>query len=132
MVDSQGLLLSVKVHSAALVDRVAGPELLWQMGLQGKWPRLEVMYADGGYTGPVMEAACEQLGCRLEVVSPPAGSNGFVPVTHRWKVERTFGWLGRSRQLSKEYDQLTEASEGWVYWAMTRLMLRRLAPAWGF
>lgn len=43
--DSQGLLLSAKVHSAAIVDRVGGPELLWQMGLQGKWPCLAVMYA---------------------------------------------------------------------------------------
>jgi putative transposase len=120
------LLLSVLVHSADIVDHVGGLMLLWRMGLQGSWPRLEVIYADGGYTGPNVSAACEQLGCRVEIVSPAAGTKGFKVLPKRWVVERTFGWLGRCRQLSKEYDVLTECSEGWVYWAMTRLMLRRL------
>lgn len=42
-------------------------------------------------------------------------------------MERTFGWLNKYRQLSKEYDQLTESSEAWIHLAMTTLMLRRLA-----
>jgi len=45
----------------------------------------------------------------------------------RWVVERTFGWLGRSRRLSKEYEQLTETSEAMISAAMSRLMLTRLA-----
>lgn len=114
------------VHRANIVDRLGAPLLLWRMGLQRMWPRLEIIYADAGYSGPIVSAASEQLGCKLEISSPPPGTKGFAPVPQRWKVERTFGWLGRSRQLSKEYDVLTECSEGWVYWAMTKLMLRRL------
>ena len=42
-------------------------------------------------------------------------------------AERTFGWLGRYRRLSKGYERLPEASEALNYAAMTHLMLRRLA-----
>jgi putative transposase len=42
-------------------------------------------------------------------------------------VERTFGWRNHSRRLSKRYARLTRTDESWVYLAMTRLMLERLA-----
>ena len=42
-------------------------------------------------------------------------------------VERTFAWLGRNRRLSKDYERLCETTETWIYLAMTRLMLRRIA-----
>jgi len=44
-------------------------------------------------------------------------------------VERTLGWLGRNRRLSKDYEELPESSEAWVYIAMIHLMLKRLKPA---
>jgi transposase len=42
-------------------------------------------------------------------------------------VERTFAWLCRNRRLSKDYEYLATTSEAWVYSAMVRLMVRRLA-----
>jgi putative transposase len=47
----------------------------------------------------------------------------------QWAAERTFAWLGRNRRLSKDYERLCETTETWIYLAMTRLMLRRLAKA---
>ena len=44
-------------------------------------------------------------------------------------VVRTVGRLGRCRRLSKDYERLCETTETWIYLAMTRLMLRRLAAA---
>jgi transposase len=41
-------------------------------------------------------------------------------------VERTFGWLGLNRRLSKDYEEVPETSEAWIYLSMSRLMLRRL------
>lgn len=52
---------------------------------------------------------------------------GFVVLARRWVVERTFGWLNRSRRLSKDYERMTESSEAFVYLAMIHLMTRRLA-----
>jgi len=40
-------------------------------------------------------------------------------------MERSFGWLGRNRRLAKDYEELNESSEAWVYLAAIRLMLRR-------
>jgi transposase len=45
----------------------------------------------------------------------------------RWVVERTFAWLGRNRRLSKDYEALPGTEEAWIYLAMIRLMLARMA-----
>jgi len=42
-------------------------------------------------------------------------------------VERTFAWLGRYRRLSKDYEELPETSESFIYAAMVNIMVRRLA-----
>jgi len=46
---------------------------------------------------------------------------------HRWIVERTFAWLSTWRRLSKDYEVLPSSEEAWMYLAMIRIMLRRLA-----
>ena len=43
-----------------------------------------------------------------------------------WIVEGTFGWLGKSRRLSKDYERKVQTSEALIEVAMIRLMLRRL------
>ncbi len=63
----------------------------------------------------------------LEVVLRSDDVKGFKVLPRRWVVERTFGWLGRSRRLSKDYEYLTETQEAFIYAAMVRIMLRRLA-----
>ena len=45
----------------------------------------------------------------------------------RWIVERTLGWLGRSRRLSKDYERRVQTSETLIEVAMIRLILKRLA-----
>ena len=57
----------------------------------------------------------------------PSHRQTFEVLPRRWVVERTFAWLGRYRRLSKDYEELPETTEAWVYAAMTGLMLRRLA-----
>ncbi len=58
--------------------------------------------------------------------------NGRYKLSNRfcgWVVERTFAWLGQNRRLSKDYEYLCETSETFIYVAMIRLMLRRIACA---
>ncbi len=43
-------------------------------------------------------------------------------------VERTFGWLGRYRRLSKDYEHTTKSSEAWIYVAMIHRMSRFALP----
>ena len=61
------------------------------------------------------------------IVRRVAGATGFVAQPRRWVVERSLGWLGRWRRLSKDYEELPEVSGAMVILAMIRLMLHRLA-----
>jgi putative transposase len=63
----------------------------------------------------------------LEIVNRDKTSPGFQVLPQRWVVERTFGWLGRYRRLSKDYEYRTETSETMILIAMIHLMVRRLA-----
>jgi hypothetical protein len=47
-------------------------------------------------------------------------------LSKRWVVERTFGWLGKYRRWSKDYEYLTASSEAMIYVAMIHLMVRRI------
>ena len=73
-----------------------------------------------------MEWAQSDLGYLLEVVEREPGTTGFAVLPRRWVVERSFAWIGRYRRLSKEYEELPETSEGMIWAAFGRTMLRRL------
>lgn len=51
----------------------------------------------------------------------------FEILHRRWVVERTFGWLGRNRRLSKDYEGLPVNEEALIYLAMVNLMLGRFS-----
>ena len=125
VVDTQGLLLAVAVHPADIQDR-DGAKLVLQRP-PGRFPRLELLWADGAYSGKLVEWAKRIGGWRLEVVRRPVQQHTFQVLPRRWVVERTLAWLGRQRRLSRDYEALSETTEAWVYTAMTGLMLRRLA-----
>lgn len=123
-----GLLLAVVVHAANVQDR-DGAKLVLQK-LTGRFPRLRLIWADGGYAGQLVAWVHDLGGWLLEIVKRPDESK-FVVLPRRWVVERTFAWLGRHRRLSKDYEALTDTSEAFIQIAMTRLMLRRLARGYG-
>jgi len=127
LVDVMGLLLVVVVHSAAISER-AGAKLVFEQALAKGFSRLLLIWADGGYSGsPLTKWVAQVCGWMLEIVKRSDTAQGFVVLPRRWVVERTFAWLGNCRRLSKDYEVLTASSEAWIYAAMIRLMLRRLA-----
>jgi putative transposase len=127
IVDTLGLLLAVVVHSAKVQDRDGAKLVLAK--LSGRFPRLKLLWADGGYAGQLVEWVLAFGGWVLEIVKRPEGAKGFQVLPRRWVVERTLAWLGRYRRLSKDYEALPQTSEAFIYIAMIHLMLRRLAPA---
>jgi putative transposase len=129
LVDTLGLLLAVVVTQAGLDDAAAAP-LLFENLQQHRWPRLEVIWADGKYHNHALHAWIEhfQPTWRLEVVSRPPGVRGFTLLPKRWVVERTFAWHGRGRRHSKDYERRLDSSESMVRVTAIGLMLRRLAP----
>jgi putative transposase len=124
LVDTMGLVLLVVVHAASLQDRDGAKLLLAKA--TGLFPRLHRIWADGGYAGKLIGWVQATCGWTLEIIKRNDVVKGFKLLPRRWVVERTFGWLGRYRRLSKDYERLPESSEAMVYWAMTRLMARRL------
>jgi len=129
VVDSLGLLLAVAVTSAKADDGTAAPLVLGQLAA-ADYPRLEVIYGDGRYHNRALGRWLrqQQAGYRVAVVRRPDGARGFVLLPKRWVVERTFAWLGRYRQLSKEYDYEPHISAAWVQVSAIHLMVRRLRP----
>ena len=115
------------MHSAGVQDR-DGIRLVVAR-LAGRLPRLAGVLADAGYNGPAAAAVREALAVPLTLVhkDKTPGRTGFQVLPKRWIVERTFGWLGRCRRLSKDYEQNPASSEAFICLAMTRLMARRLA-----
>lgn len=125
VVDTLGLLLTVMIHAANIADRDAGLAVL--APLVGRMPRMRKVWADQGYAGALEAWVEDYTGWELEIVHRPTGMLGWGVLPQRWKVERTFGWLGRNRRLSKDYEQLPTSGEAFIYIAMIRLMLIRLA-----
>ena len=64
----------------------------------------------------------------LEIVQRPKEQKGFVVLPRRWVVERTLGWLGRYRRLSKDYEEREASEEAIILIAMINLMVHRLEP----
>jgi putative transposase len=127
VVDTLGLLLLVLVHAADIQDRDGAKLVLAKM--RGRFPRLQLIWADGGYAGKLVEWVKSACGWILEIVRRCDDVRGFHVLPHRWIVERTFGWLGRYRRLSKDYEGLPKSSEAMVYAVMLHVMVRRLARA---
>lgn len=133
VVDVLGLVLVVVV-TAGNVQDVIGAKLVLQRLYDHlceragyHWNGLKKLWADGGYRGTLIEWVRVMCGWTLAIVSKVEGQVGFQVLPKRWVVERTFAWLNRQRRLSKDYERLPQTSEAFIYVAMIRLMVKRLA-----
>ena len=155
LVDTEGLVLQARVHSARVPDQ-DGIRLLLEQA-RGRFARLSHLWVDAGYQGRGKKWAEEVMGVSVEVVRKPPKPvpekvaevwarewakegkkvdwerlmppKGFRVLPRRWVVERTFAWICHNRRMAKDYERLCATGEAFVYAAMTRLMVRRLARA---
>jgi putative transposase len=129
-VDTLGLVLAIMITSAAIQDRDAAKSLI---GTLVQWfGRLQIIWADGGYLGALVQWV-KQLRpfgrLHLEIVRRCDRVRGFKVLPKRWIVERTFGWLYKSRRLRTDYEVRLDHSEAMIRICMIRLMVKRLAAA---
>jgi putative transposase len=155
LVDTEGLVLKAKVHSAKVPDQ-EGIRLLLGSA-RSQIPRLSHLWLDAGYQGRGKDWVENVLGLSAEVVhrtpkpTPEKVARiwaeewskegkkidwqrllprrGFEILPRRWVAERTFAWLSHNRRMAKDYERLCSTGEAFVYAAMMRLMVRRLARA---
>ena len=136
LVDTSGLLMAVVVTPASVQERDGAIQLFRR--LPGACKKLRRIWVDGAGAlwarGPILTDWVAQH-CRfvLQTVLRPADQQGFAVLPRRWVVAPrgypTFAWLNHHRRLSKDYEGLTTTSEAFIYIAMIRIMVRRLARA---
>jgi putative transposase len=129
IVDSLGLLIVVAVTIASADDGTIAPEVLRRL-TDAHLTRLGLLWADTKYHNHALDAWLKEMGVgyRIEVVSRPPGSEGYVKLPRRWVVERTFAWLGRYRRHSRDYERFSESSEAMIKVSSIHRMLRLLKP----
>lgn len=126
LVDTLGWRLQVVVTSAKTPERNRA-EMLFGQTADEMLAHLELVWADGGFAGVDFVTWVEtHFGILVEIVKRPDAAKGFVLLPRRWVGERTFGWLGYFRRLSKDYERKAASSVAFIYTAMIRLMLQRL------
>ncbi|MFI1292488.1 IS5 family transposase [Streptomyces sp. NPDC020792] len=123
--DTIGLLLVINVTAGDVTDRQAATDIL--PALRERFPTITRLWADGGYTGTLITWALSVLHLVVTVIKRSDDTSGFVVLPRRWVVERTFGWLLRTRRLARDYERRPDSSEAMILWSMTMLMTRRLA-----
>jgi putative transposase len=129
IVDTLGLLIAVAVTIASADDGTIAPVVLGRLTAE-HLTRLELLWADSKYHNLELEAWLKEEGVRyrIEVVSRPPGSEGYVQLPRRWMVERTFAWLGRYRRHSRDYERFSESSEAMIKVSSIHRMIRLLKP----
>jgi putative transposase len=123
-VDTLGIPLKVLVHEANLSDCKQAFNLLKEVFFW--FFTIQVIWADAAYRGELALWLWNTFQCAL-YIAPTLKTKGFQVVPKRWIVERTFSWFGGYRRLRIDYERYPETAESFVYIAMIRLMLRRLA-----
>jgi putative transposase len=122
-------LIAVDVVAASVSEREGGNQLLQPAKQPGKaLSRLHTIWVDGGFDGePFLRWVMDVCCWMVQVVLRPQGSKGFILLPKRWGVEPTLGWLMHCRRLVRDDEVLPETSETFIYLAMIRIMVRRLA-----
>jgi putative transposase len=156
LVDTEGFVLKAKVHSAKVMDHEGIKPLLEHAGgrfprLSHLW--LDGAYRGEDKGKDWVEKA---LGWTVELVERPRKPapeevlvrwavewekeegkkvdwqkllppRGFQVLPRRWVVERSLAWICHNRRMARDYERLCASGEAFVYAAMSRLMVRRLA-----
>jgi putative transposase len=130
LIDTLGLILALAILPANVQDRDGAKAVLGALKAPFVW--VSKVWADGAFAGQLVEWVARLRSRRpveLEIVKRSDQATGFEVIPKRWLVERTLGWLNRSRRLSKDYEGTIESGVAMVRLAMIHLMVRRLAPA---
>ena len=121
-VDTGGLLIGVGVFPASVSDNFGGIDVF--DAVRAKLDQLAKVWCDGGFKTTFVEH-CRRRHVAVEVVNK-IHPNRFEPLPRRWVVERTWSWLMNHRRLQIDYERDPAVTEGFIWAAHSRLLLRRL------
>ncbi len=126
-VDMEGSPIVVHVHPADVQDRDGAPEVI--ADLPSKARGVSKVFADGGYRGDRLRDRLKDLTLPdlLEIVRKPKETKGFIVISRRRVVARTFARMGRCRRLAGDFERSLESSLARVQRAACRFLMRRVA-----
>ena len=127
LVDVLGNAFLVLIVAASVQGCDAGARLVEMAAI--RFPSLQKIWVDSAHRGEVIENVKKKTGIDAEVALRSDTLKGFMPVRKPWVVERTFGWLNRSRRLARDYENTLDFSQAWLDIASTRLGLGALTRA---
>ncbi len=125
VVDTMGLLMAVLVVSAATSDNAGGIDTVKRA--RDRSSRFRRLWCDAGFKRTFI-ADCRKHHVSVEVVNRIHPSE-FKVLPRRWVVERTWSWLMNNRRLQVDYERDPQVTEGFIWAAHSRLLLRRLGSA---
>jgi len=133
IVDTLGWVIKANVTAANVQDVHAGKQT-FQLLLEQpeQLTRLQTIFADGGYRGELLNWVEENLHAAMSIVLKKELHKGFQVLPKRWVIERTNAWITRNRRLARDYERRVTSSEAFIYAAMIRICLRRLARSHEF
>lgn len=122
-VDTQGLPHAFAVTTADVTDRNGAIESI--VNNKESLILVKKILADGSYTGePFAEKVMELIGAEVEVVKRNE-LHTFAVLPQRWVVERSFGWLEKSRRLWKNCERKLNSSLQMMVLCFVALLLKR-------
>lgn len=124
-VDTLEDLLALHVTPANAQDRAQVTALAAAVQ-EATGQTVAVAFVDQGYTGTAAAEAAAAQGIQWEVVKLAEAKRGFVLLSRRRVVERSFARATRFRRLAKDYERLPETVEGLYFLAFATLMLQQL------
>jgi len=122
VVDTLGLLIAVVVLAASASDNAGGIEVVDRARPRSR--RFAKLWCDAGFKVAFVRH-CRQRHIAVEVVHR-IHPHQFVALPQRWIVERTWSWLMCNRRLQLDYERDPRVTEGFIWAAHSRLLLRRL------
>jgi putative transposase len=122
IVDTLGLILAVVIQGASVQDRNGAIDVVDK--LVENWKKIIKIFADGGYSGTLIDKIKEKFKITLEIIKRDE-LHTFKVLPKRWIVERTFAWIDTNRRNAKHYERLNETSVAIVQLSAIRIMINR-------
>ena len=120
--DTSGHILNVKVHPANINDGKAGGAVA--RGAYAKYPTLMGICGDAAYR-KTFEEEMKELGLTVDIIER-LQCMGWTILPKRWRVERTFAWMGGSRRIAKDYEINPCTVESMIYISHAATLLKRI------
>jgi transposase len=138
VVDGEGVPLGVTTHSASPAEVRLAPETLEAVRVPRAGPgrprsRTERLIADKGYDSDPFRDYLASKG--VELIAPHRCNRKRPPTQdgrplrryrRRWKIERTFAWLGNFRRLVVRWDRSAQIYQAFLTVACLLITARTL------